>query len=92
MTRILSYNILVGGTRRVEQITKIISSAHPDIVGLVEATNPRVVEELAIRLGMQHRMSRYTEDRQDWHTAILSRLPMYGLIHMFAPASSPTLS
>ncbi len=76
MTRILSYNILVGGTRRVEQITKIISSAHPDIVGLVEATNPRVVEELAIRLGMQHRMSRYTEDKQDWHTAILSRLPI----------------
>ena len=76
MTRILSYNILVGGTRRVEQITKIISSAHPDIVGLVEATNPRVVEELANRLGMQHRMSRYPEDGQDWHTALLSRLPI----------------
>jgi endonuclease/exonuclease/phosphatase family metal-dependent hydrolase len=76
MTRILSYNILVGGTRRVEQITKIISSAHPDIVGLVEATNPRVVEELANRLGMQHRMSRYPEDRQDWHSALLSRLPI----------------
>ncbi len=32
MTRILSYNILVGGKRRVDQLTKIMSSAHPDIV------------------------------------------------------------
>lgn len=75
MTRILSYNILVGGTRRVEQITKIISSAHPDIVGLVEA-NPRIVEELANRLGMEHRISRYPEERQNWQTALLSRLPI----------------
>ena len=57
MTRILSYNILAGGKRRVDQLTKIISSAHPDIVGLVEAYNPRTVEEMANRLGMQYRMS-----------------------------------
>jgi endonuclease/exonuclease/phosphatase family metal-dependent hydrolase len=76
MTRILSYNILVGGTRRVDQITQIIKSANPDIVGLIEATNSRVVEELAERLGMQYRMSAYPRHTQDWQVALLSRLPI----------------
>ncbi len=57
MTRMLSYNILVGGTGRVNQLTQIIKSANPDVIGLVEATNPHVVEALAERLGMQYCMS-----------------------------------
>ena len=57
MTRILSYNILVGATRRVNQLTDMITAANPDVVGLVEAINPHVVEELAQRLGMQHVMN-----------------------------------
>src|SRR6266705_5188087 len=76
MTRILSYNILVGGTRRIDQLTNIISSAHPDIVGLVEATNPQIVEELARRLGMQHKMSGNPKHGRDWQIALLSRLPI----------------
>jgi endonuclease/exonuclease/phosphatase family metal-dependent hydrolase len=76
MTRILSYNILVGGKRRVDQLTKMISSAHPDIVGLVEATSLRTVEELADRLGMQYRMSRTPRQGRDWQAALLSRLPI----------------
>jgi endonuclease/exonuclease/phosphatase family metal-dependent hydrolase len=76
MTRILTYNILVGGTRRIDQLTNIISSAHADIVGLVEATNSQVVEELANRLGMQHRMSGNPKHRQDWQIALLSHLPI----------------
>src|SRR6266487_951075 len=76
MTRILSYNILMGGTRRVDQLTNIISSAHPDVVGLVEASHPRVVEKLADRLGMQHRMSGSPAHGQDWDIALLSRLPI----------------
>ena len=76
MTRILSYNILVGGKRRVDQLTKIISSAQPDIVGLVEANNPRVVEEIAQRLGMQYRMSGSYTQAYDWQNALLSRLPI----------------
>ncbi|HKF36768.1 MAG TPA: endonuclease/exonuclease/phosphatase family protein, partial [Ktedonobacteraceae bacterium] len=73
MTRILSYNILVGGTRRIDHITNIIRAAHPDIVGLVEATNPRVVRELAERLGMQYRMSGTATHANDWQVAVLSR-------------------
>ena len=66
MTRILSYNILVGGTRRVEQLTTVIRAADPDVVGLAEATDPKVVEELASRLGMQFRLSGYGKGARDW--------------------------
>ncbi|HYK85067.1 MAG TPA: endonuclease/exonuclease/phosphatase family protein [Ktedonobacteraceae bacterium] len=76
MTRILSYNILVGATRRVNQLEAMISAANPDVVGLVEATNPHVVEELARRLDMQHVMSAYPRHTQDWQVALLSRLPI----------------
>jgi endonuclease/exonuclease/phosphatase family metal-dependent hydrolase len=76
MTRILSYNVLAGGKRRVDQLTNIISSAQPDIVGLVEAYNPQTVEEIAQRLGMDYRMSEsYTQYYKD-QIAILSRLPI----------------
>ena len=76
MTRILSYNILVGGTGRVNQLTQIIKSADPDVVGLVETTNPHVVEALAERLGMQYRMSGNPRHPVDWQVALLSRLPI----------------
>ena len=76
MTRILSYNILVGGKHRVDQLTKIISSAQPDIVGLVEANYPRIVEEIAQRLGMQYRMSGSSTQAYQWQNALLSRLPI----------------
>ncbi len=76
MTRILSYNILVGGKRRVDQLTNIISSAQPDIVGLVEADNPRTVQEIAQRLGMQYRMSGSYTHYCKGQTALLSRLPI----------------
>jgi len=76
MTRILSYNILVGGKRRVDQLTKIMSSTQPDIVGLVEATSRQTIEEIAGRLGMQYRMSGSYTQGDDWQTALLSRLPI----------------
>jgi endonuclease/exonuclease/phosphatase family metal-dependent hydrolase len=76
MTRILSYNILVGATRRVDPLTDMIKAARPDVVGLVEATNPRVVEELAQRLDMQHVLSAYPRHLQDWQVALLTRLPI----------------
>ena len=76
MTRILSYNILAGGKRRVDQLTNIISSAQPDIVGLVEAYNPQTVEEIAQRLGMHYRMSESYTQYYNGQTALLSRLPI----------------
>src|SRR5260370_40818072 len=90
MTRIISYNILAGGydlrakgTRRTHQLTKIISSVQPDIVGLVEAVNPRVtekpkvLEEIAETLGMQLIGSRgFGQRRWDYSVALLTRLPI----------------
>src|SRR5215467_1155949 len=76
MTRVLSYNILYGGTRRVNELAKMIGSAHADVVGLVEATNPQVVEELGQRLGMQHRINARGKHQRDYQVAVLSRLPI----------------
>lgn len=76
MTRVLTYNILVGGTCRIDQIEQMIRTAQPDVVGLVEATNPRVVQELAARLGMDYHMSGRGEHEKDWQVALLSRLPI----------------
>lgn len=72
MTRILSYNILAGGTHRIEQLTRIIRSSSSDVVGLVEAKDERVVKELAERLGMQYCLS----GRANGQAAVLSRLPI----------------
>src|SRR5437764_1272122 len=90
MIRIISYNILAGGhnlrfkgTRRTHQLTKIISSVQPDIVGLVEAVNPwvtekpRVLEEIAETLGMQlitdGEIAPY---HRGYPLALLTRLPI----------------
>jgi endonuclease/exonuclease/phosphatase family metal-dependent hydrolase len=76
VTRILSYNILGGGTHRVDQLTSLIRSTRPDIVGLVEATNPQVIEQLAQRLGMQFSVNGQAEREERRHLAVLSRLPI----------------
>ncbi len=87
MTTIVSYNILAGGynlrnngARRTAQLASIIRSAHPDVVGLVEATHPLlqqkplVVEELADALGMQLIMGHATP--KGYQLALLTRLPV----------------
>jgi endonuclease/exonuclease/phosphatase family metal-dependent hydrolase len=76
MLRILTYNILVGGTERLEQLTTLIRSTRPDIVGLAEATDADVVAELAKRLHMQFRLTGEGTRKRDWHVALLSRLPI----------------
>src|SRR5438309_4433225 len=82
MTRILTYNILLGGKGRVDQLAKIISFSQADVVGMVEATNPNVIEELAQRLDMQYKMSGRGTYERDWQMAVLSRLPIvYTQLH-----------
>src|SRR5690242_19052783 len=89
MTRIVSYNILTGGynsrasgTRRVNQLIKILRSAQPDIVGIVEATHPgieqkpSVIEEIAETLGMQLVMGGEATHYHDYRLAFLTRLPI----------------
>src|SRR5215469_495192 len=76
MTRIISYNILIGGKHRVEELTALLQSVTPDVVGLVEATNEEVVRELAENLGMQYRLSGRASDEEGLQAAILSHLPI----------------
>jgi endonuclease/exonuclease/phosphatase family metal-dependent hydrolase len=95
MTRIVSYNILTGGysmreqgARRTSQLTAMIHSTHPDIVGIVEATHPMitkqplVIEEIAENLGMQLVMGGDAAHLSDYQIALLTRLPIvYSKIH-----------
>jgi endonuclease/exonuclease/phosphatase family metal-dependent hydrolase len=89
MTRVVSYNILAGGysirengRRRTQQLTTIIRSAQPDIVGIIEATNiryqekPTVLEEVAENLGMQLTMGGEQAFKEDYRIALLTRLPI----------------
>jgi len=48
----MSYNILDGGVGRLEQITAVIRGQRPDVVALVEADDPNIVEQLAVALEM----------------------------------------
>jgi endonuclease/exonuclease/phosphatase family metal-dependent hydrolase len=86
MTRILSYNILFGGKGRVNELAKMIASAQPDVVGLIEATNPQVVEELGQRLGMEYRMSGRGKHAKHYQVAVLSRLPIVGMEAYIRPS------
>jgi endonuclease/exonuclease/phosphatase family metal-dependent hydrolase len=74
--RVLSYNILLGGTPRIDALDKMIRSAQPDVVGLVEATNAHVVKELAKRSGMHFALTGQGTRFNDWNVAVLSRRPI----------------
>ena len=76
MTRILSYNILVGGGRRIDNIERMLRAADPDVIGLVEATNQDVVKELARRLDMEYRVNLSPDGAWRPSLALLSRLPI----------------
>lgn len=78
MTRILSYNILVGGARRIDPIERMIRKVDPDVVGLVEATHLEVVRELARRLDMDYRTNAAPDGSRKPSIALLSRLPIIG--------------
>jgi len=95
MTRVVSYNILAGGyslrdkgAKRTKQISAILRSAQPELVGIVEATHPQllqhplVVEELAEALEMQLIMGGHIAHVTDYQVALLTRLPVvYTKIH-----------
>jgi len=50
--RVVSYNILDGGTGRLDAIAAVVERQRPDVVALVEAEDAGLVAELARRLGM----------------------------------------
>jgi exodeoxyribonuclease III len=50
--RLVTYNILRGGTGRLDLIAEVINSCQPDLVLLQEARDPANVEKLAAATGM----------------------------------------
>jgi exodeoxyribonuclease-3 len=50
--RLLTYNIRVGGTGRVEPLARVINACAPDLVLLQEATRPDVIKQIAALTGM----------------------------------------
>jgi endonuclease/exonuclease/phosphatase family metal-dependent hydrolase len=50
--RLVSYNILEGGEGRADPLAEVILAQRADIVALVEADNPAVLERIAHRLAM----------------------------------------
>lgn len=71
--RVLSYNILAGGGRRLPAIEQVIADAQPDIVGVVEVTQTEPIRAMAERLGMY---CAFGEGATDWNVAVLSRWPI----------------
>jgi len=57
-------------------LAKVLASRHPDIVGLVEASDNQVVEEVAAILGMDYRLSGHGQGSEAQQSAVLSRFPI----------------
>src|SRR5437879_5010827 len=76
--RIATYNILVGGPRREELITAVLSRIDADVIALQEVCNLQFLGELAGRLGMQTMVGEPSDPLAGCHIAILTRLPVRG--------------
>src|SRR5947209_7446965 len=70
--RIVSYNILDGGEGRADPIGEVIEAQRPDVVALVEAEQPPVVERIARRLSMDFIIAEGNKHA----SALLSRWPI----------------
>jgi len=84
--RLVSYNILDGGTGRADPLAEIILAQRSDIVVLVETQDPAVVDRIAARTGMEAFVG--GDDRQS--AAILSRWPIVEAVDI--AATRPGLS
>jgi endonuclease/exonuclease/phosphatase family metal-dependent hydrolase len=52
--RLVSYNILDGGEGRADPLAEVIEAQRPDVVVLVEADVPEVIERISRRLKMEY--------------------------------------
>lgn len=71
--RVLTYNIYLGGSSRLDAIYQVLTQANADIIGLTEADDPAVVSALAERLEMNYVWAAGSGQR---HIATLSRWPV----------------
>jgi endonuclease/exonuclease/phosphatase family metal-dependent hydrolase len=71
--RIVSYNILTGGEGRADPLIEVLIAQRADVVGLVEAEDPTVLERIARRLKMDYVQA---TGNQSGASALLSRFPI----------------
>lgn len=67
--KLLSYNIRFGGRGREAPLSQVIKSVDPDLVVFQEATDPEVIERLAMATGLEHWAA-----RRDHSIGFLSRI------------------
>ncbi|HKO44349.1 MAG TPA: endonuclease/exonuclease/phosphatase family protein [Pyrinomonadaceae bacterium] len=58
IVKLLSYNIRFGGRRREKEIAGVIRAVEPDIVVFQEATDTRVIDQLAAETGLSRSAAR----------------------------------
>src|SRR5687768_8380005 len=71
--RIVSYNIMTGGEGRADPLCEVLLAQRADVIGLVEAEDPAVLERLARRLKMDYVQA---VGNQSGASALLSRFPI----------------
>jgi endonuclease/exonuclease/phosphatase family metal-dependent hydrolase len=71
--RITSYNILDGGEGRADPLCEVILAQRADVVALVEAEDPAVLERIARRLNMDYVVA---NGNRSGASALLSRFPI----------------
>jgi len=70
--RIVSYNILTGGEGRADPLVEVLLAQRADVIGLVEAEDPAVLERIARRLNMDYIQAIGNSGA----SALLSRFPI----------------
>jgi exodeoxyribonuclease III len=71
--RIVSYNIMTGGEGRADPLCEVLLAQNADVVGLVEAEDPAVLERIARRMKMDYVQAMGNESGA---SALLSRFPI----------------
>lgn len=88
--RIASYNILDGGEGRADPLIEVLLAQRADVVALVEAEDPTVLERIARRMNMDYVQA---PGNQSGASALLSRFPIRDSINhaAFQPGISKSL-
>src|SRR5690348_13709702 len=79
--RIVSYNIMTGGEGRADPLCEVLLAQNADVVALVEAEDPTVLERIARRMDMDYVQAMGNESGA---SALLSRFPIRDSIN-YAP-------
>jgi endonuclease/exonuclease/phosphatase family metal-dependent hydrolase len=87
--RVLTYNILGGGEGRADPLAEVVLAQRADVVALVEADVPAVVERIARRLRMDFVIGRGPGTTA---SAVLSRWPIRSSVNHAALAPGLTQS